>query len=271
VSTPASAPVSAPVLSALVVAHNEEGQLADCLAALAFADELVVVLDKCTDGSKAIAEKFGARLVEGAWEIEGHRRNEGLDACRGAWVLEVDADERANEALGREIRSVIDGLDEGYFLLPFDNYIGDRLVRHGWGASWGVSAAPRLSAKGAKRWGEQRIHPSLTLTGRRRWLTTPIRHNVDRDISDMLRRLDRYSSARAADLRASGDIGGLAGNIRRMFSRFLKCYVSRKGYREGAHGFLIALMAGLYPILSHLKARLEKDAKNGPENEPEGG
>ncbi|MBV39326.1 MAG: glycosyl transferase [Rhodospirillaceae bacterium] len=246
-----------PILSALVVAHNEEAQLADCLAQLGFADELVVVLDKCTDGSKAIAERFDAILVEGAWEIEGHRRNEGLDACIGAWILEVDADERANAALGAEIRSAIDGLSDGYFLLPFDNYIGERLVRHGWGGSWGVSAAPRLSARGAKRWGEQRIHPSLSLNGPRRWLKTPIRHNVDNDISDMLRRLDRYSSARAADLRASGDVGNLASNIRRMFSRFIKCYLSRKGYREGAYGFLIALMAGLYPILSHLKARLE--------------
>jgi glycosyltransferase involved in cell wall biosynthesis len=248
-----------PGLSVLVVAHNEAAQLADCLDALGFADELVVVLDKCTDGSKAIAEHFGARLVEGAWEIEGHRRNAGLDACRGDWILEVDADERANEALGAEILSAIRGLRDGYFLLPFDNYIGSRLVRHGWGASWGVSAAPRLSAKGAKRWGEQRIHPSLTLNGPRRWLKTPIRHNVDKNISDMLQRLDRYTTARAADLRASGDIGGLGGNIRRMFSRFGKCYLSRKGYREGAYGFLIALMAGLYPILSHLKARLESE------------
>ena len=156
-----------PILSALVVAHNEEAQLADCLAQLGFADELVVVLDKCTDGSKAIAERFDAILVEGAWEIEGHRRNEGLDACIGAWILEVDADERANAALGAEIRSAIDGLSDGYFLLPFDNYIGERLVRHGWGGSWGVSAAPRLSARGAKRWGEQRIHPSLSLKDRK--------------------------------------------------------------------------------------------------------
>jgi glycosyltransferase involved in cell wall biosynthesis len=248
-----------PVLSVLVVAHNEAAQLADCLEALVFADELVVVLDKCTDGSKAIAEGFGAHLVEGAWEIEGHRRNAGLDACRGGWVLEVDADERANEALGAEITAAIQGLESGYFLLPFDNYIGGRLVRYGWGGSWGVSAAPRLSARGAKRWGEQRIHPSLTLNGPRRWLKTPIRHNVDKNISDMLQRLDRYTTARAADLRASGDIGGLGGNIRRMFSRFGKCYLSRKGYREGAYGFLIALMAGLYPILSHLKARLESE------------
>ncbi|MBT4686925.1 MAG: glycosyltransferase family 2 protein [Rhodospirillaceae bacterium] len=248
-----------PNLSALVVVHNEEAQLADCLGTLGFADELVVVLDKCTDNSKAIAESFKARLVEGSWEIEGHRRNQGRDACQGAWILEVDADERADEALGREIQSAIRAENDGYFLLPFDNYIGTRLVRHGWGGSWGVSAAPRLSAKDAKRWGDQRIHPSLTLTGPRRWLKTPIRHNVDRDISDMLQRLDRYTTSKAADLRASGDIGNLASNIRRMFSHFAKCYISRKGYREGAYGFLIALMAGLYPVLAHLKARLEDD------------
>ena len=250
-----------PVISVLVVVHNEEGQLASCLDTLGFADELVVVLDNCTDGSKAIAQKFGARLVEGAWEIEGHRRNKGLDACLGSWILEVDADERVNKVLGREIQAAIAGLDDGYFLLPFHNYIGGRLVRYGWGGSWGVSAAPRLSARGAKRWGDQRIHPSLTLNGPRRWLKTPIRHNVDKNISDMLQRLDRYTTARAADLRANGDIGGLGNNIRRMFSRFGKCYLSRKGYREGAYGFLIALMAGLYPILSHLKARLEPDGE----------
>ena len=77
-------------LSALVVAHNEEKQLAACLETLKFADEIVVVLDKCTDGTKAIAEAHGAKTVEGAWHIEGHRRNTGLDACGGDWILEVD-------------------------------------------------------------------------------------------------------------------------------------------------------------------------------------
>jgi hypothetical protein len=82
-------------------------------------------------------------------------------------------------------------------------------------------------------------------------------HYVDKNISDMLRRLDRYTTARAADLRDNGDIGNLGANIRRIFSRFWKCYISRRGYREGAYGFLIALMASLYPILSYLKARYE--------------
>lgn len=247
-------------LSALVVCHNEERQLAACLERLRFADEIVVVLDRCTDGSAEIARGFTDKLLEGAWPLEGPRRNAGIDACTGDWIVEVDCDERLSPALAAEIRATIEHASPGYFLIPFDNYIGDRLVRYGWGAAWGVSAAPRLFSRGAKRWGDQRIHPALDLQGPKRALRTPMEHYVDRNISDMLHRLDRYTSARAADLRASGDIGTFGANLRRIWSRFWKCYVARKGYREGLYGFLIALMAGLYPILSYLKARLEPDA-----------
>ena len=57
----------------------------------------------------------------------------------------------------------------------------------------------------------------------------------------------------------SGDIGTYRSNLRRMVTRFWKCYVGRKGYREGPYGFLIALCAALYPILSYLKARYEEE------------
>ena len=248
-------------LSALVVAHNEEDNLDACLAALAFADELVVVLDKCTDGSKTIAAKYTDRLIEGSWDIEGPRRHAGLDACTGDWILEVDADERVSPELAVEIRSAIQDAPFGHFLIPYDNYIGKTLVRYGWGASWGVSATVRLFSKGAKVWGQQRIHPGVELKGERMWLKNRMVHLVDKDISDMLQRLDRYSTARARDLRASGDIGSFANNVRRLFSRFFKCYVGRKGYKEGGYGFLIALMAGLFPLLAYLKASLEGDGK----------
>ena len=246
-------------LSALVVAYNEEANLADCLETLRFADELVVVLDKCTDRSKEIASRYTDRLIEGSWEIEGERRNTGIDACHGDWIVEVDADERVPPELAREIRTIATTETDGYYNIPFDNYIGKRCVRYGWGASWGNSSAPRLFRKGCKRWGDQRVHPALELRGPRGRLESRVIHYVDRDISDMILRLDRYTTARAADLRASGDIGRFSSNIRRIFSRFYKCYVGRKGYREGPYGFLIALFAGLYPILSYLKARLEDE------------
>jgi glycosyltransferase involved in cell wall biosynthesis len=255
-------------VSALVVVHNEEDILAACLEKLSFADELVVVLDKCTDASRDIALSFtdAAHLVEGSWELEGPRRNAGLAACAGDWVVEIDADEHVPPELAREIRAVIATSAADYHDLPVDNYIGTHRVRYGWGASFGTSAVPRLSRKGAKVWGEQRVHPALSWHGRNGnpavkgpILANRIDHYVDAGISDMLHRLDRYSTARARDLRESGNPGSLANNVRRFFSRFYKCYVGRKGYREGGWGFLIAVCAGLYPLLSYLKATLEKE------------
>jgi glycosyltransferase involved in cell wall biosynthesis len=250
-------------LTAVDVARNEEAQLEECLATLDFADEIVVVLDRSGDGSAEIARRHTDKVIEGAWELEGPRRNTALDAAAGDWILELDADERVPPALAAEIRATIaTATAPAHYLIPFDNYIGRTRVRYGWGASWGVNSAPRLFSRGAKRWGDQRIHPSLELQGTPRRLRARMIHHVDRDIADMIRRLDRYTAARAADLRDNGKIGGLPGTIRRAFSRFFKCYVSRKGYREGAWGFLIALFAGLYPLLSHLRARLEPEAPN---------
>ncbi|MBL6957820.1 MAG: glycosyltransferase family 2 protein [Rhodospirillales bacterium] len=247
-------------LSAVVSIHNEDKQLAECLECLRFADELVVVLDKCTDDSQVIAESYTNRLVDGAWEIEGDRRNAAIEACRGDWILEVDADERVGPELAGEIRAVIGNTSFDWHEIPVDNYIGGKLVRWGWGASYGKAAYPGLFKKGAKVWGRQRVHPRLTWTGRKGpMLTNRLEHYVDRNISDMIRRLDSYSTARARDLRDSGEIGTMANNLRRLFSRFIKCYVLRKGYREGGYGFLIALFAGLFPLLSHLKAKLEDD------------
>ena len=248
-------------LSALVVAHDEQVRLAACLEKLAFADEIVVVCDKCTDSTPDIARSFGAQVVEGRWDIEGDRRNTGIAACTGDWVLEVDADEHVPAALAAEIRHVIEITQYDWHEILVDNYIGDRLVRHGWGASYGKAAYPGLFRKGAKTWGRDRVHPSLKWNGRKGpMLKNRLDHYVDRNISDMIRRLDSYSTAKASDLRDKGETwGSTAANIRRLFSRFFKCYVRRGGYKEGGYGFIIAICAGLYPLLSHFKAKYEKE------------
>ncbi len=258
-----------PTISAVVVAHNEEAQLADCLASLSFADEIVVLLDRCTDRSRDIASRFADHLVEGAWPREAARRSAAIAACTGEWVFEADADERVSPALAAEIRSVVAHSSASWHLVPVDNYIGDRLVRWGWGAFFGRSAHAGLYRRGVKAWADDRVlHASVTLNGQQGpALEQRLAHYVDRNISDMLIRLDRYTTLRAQDLRDSDDIGSFAHNIRRIASRFWKCYVGRRGYREGYYGFLIALCAALYPILSYLKAQLEPgDQTSSPEN-----
>jgi glycosyltransferase involved in cell wall biosynthesis len=253
----------APTVSALVIAHNEEAQLGDCLDRLRFADEIVVVLDRTTDRSAEIARSAGARVIEGGWELEGPRRNAGLDACRCDWIVEIDADERVPSALAEEIRSAIAQGSSDIFLVPMANHIGTHRIRHGWGAYNGVAAKPILFRRGMKRWGAGRVHPRIELKGQRETLTETLDHYVDRDIRDMVRRLNRYTDLAALDAIDADDIPPLGHSLRRVFSRFWKSYVARKGHREGAYGLALATFSALYPLLIYLKVATAQNAERG--------
>jgi glycosyltransferase involved in cell wall biosynthesis len=254
-----------PDLSALVVARNEEAQLGACLDSLRFADEIVVVLDRSTDGSVAIARAAGARLLEGAWEREGPRRNAGIAECRGRWILEVDADERVPPALAAEIRAATAGADDGHFLVPLVNHIGGRPIRFGWGAYNGVSAKASLFHAGAKEWGAGRVHPAITLKGPRRRLTAALDHFVDRDVTDLFARLNRYTELAALDALEAGKLPRLWPSLRRIWSRGWKSYIARRGYREGPYGIALALFSALYPLLIYLKVATRAGASTqGP-------
>ena len=247
-------------LSVVLCVHNEESVLDACLQRLTFADEVVVLLDRCTDGSEAIARRYADLVIGGDFPLEGPRRATAAAAARGDWILELDADENVPPALAAEVRALVDSAPAAdYFQVPVDNYVGGRLIRHGWGGSFGTTSVARLFRRGTKAWGLEHVHPTVRFQGREGVsLRHGIVHYVDTDIGDMMRRLERYTALRAADLTVHPR-GGVAANLFRAVRRFYKCYVARKGYREGDWGVLIALMAALYPLISTLRARLEAD------------
>src|SRR5579883_2707857 len=239
---------NAPRLSALVVARNEEERLPACLERLRFADEIVVVLDRTTDRSAEIARSFGARVVEGAWAFEGERRTAAVEACRGEWVLEVDADEWVTPGLALEVRRVIATAGDRYFLIPIANHVGGKLIRHGWGAYNGAAARAALYRRGAKRWGKGRVHPPVSYTGSEG-------------------RLTRYSDAAALDAIEKGQRPRFRSAFRRMFSRAWKSYVARRGYREGPYGIALAIFSALYPMLTYLKVVTLRERTEGGQGE----
>ena len=243
-------------LTALIVAHNEEAILSECLERLSFADEILVVLDRCTDASKEIALKFGARTLEGGWEIEGARRMAGIDACTGPWILEVDADEWIEAPLAQEIAAVVRLDQADFYFTPIHNYVGKRWVRYGWLAALAPDLRGSLFRKGFKTWGMQMVHPQVSYSGRRGDdLVQGVRHNFVADVSGLIQRFNRNTSLRADDFTHRGEIGRTVTMARKAVSRFWKCYVARQGYREGGIGVITAMLAALYPLVAHLKAQ----------------
>lgn len=85
-----------PLLSACLIVKDEADLLPGCLDSLeGLVDEIVVHDTGSSDATVAIARAAGATVVLGGWDDDfGAARNVALDACRGDWVLHVDADER---------------------------------------------------------------------------------------------------------------------------------------------------------------------------------
>lgn len=244
-------------LSAVICAHNEEARIAACLDKLGFCEEILVLADRCSDRTADIAKNKGVRVIEGAWPVEGVRKMHGIREAQGDWILEIDADEHVDPLLGEEIRQAMQK-EADWYEIPVWNYIGERLVRNGWGGSFGVRRASRLFHRDCKIWNDEIIHPSFKMSGKPGGLLIqPIHHYVDDNISDMIARLNRYTDANAQELRRKGKIPGFFRSILRGKHRFLKSYFAREGYKEGGWGLLLALMAFLYPVLSAFKARLE--------------
>lgn len=252
-------------LSTLIVAHNEEAKLDECLKRLAFADEIVVVLDRCSDGTKDIAVNYGARLLEGDWDTEGERRMMGIDACTGPWILEVDVDEWVEPPLADEISSVVAADNADFYFIPIHNYVQGRWVRQGWMAALAPDIRGSLFRKGHKTWAMDHVHPDVSFEGARGPdFTNGVRHNLAANISALVRRFNRDTSNSALDLSERRVLGRTRTMIGKSFSRFWKCYVSRKGYKEGGVGLLISILSALYPLVAHLKAIEIKD-RNKPE------
>jgi cellulose synthase/poly-beta-1,6-N-acetylglucosamine synthase-like glycosyltransferase len=92
-----------PELSIIIPARNEEACLADCLRSLSGQAgptyEIIVVDDHSTDGTRAIAEGFPARVIvadalPSGWSGKCNAVWTGAKAAKGKWLLFTDADTR---------------------------------------------------------------------------------------------------------------------------------------------------------------------------------
>jgi glycosyltransferase involved in cell wall biosynthesis len=248
-------------ISAVIVAHNEEKKIEDCLKSLDFVDEIIVVLDKCSDKTKEIVLKYTDKIIEGCWNIEGERRNVALNAANCDWILEMDADERVSLELAEEILSVVKEGSKSAYRVSFKNYIGKREVKFGWMRILAPLKREILTPKGTKKYHEDKeIHPTADLKAEIKHLKNPLIHLMDDDIADLIARFNRFTNWRANDMIARRKIKG--SFIKSLISfeiRFFKSFILKKGYKEGSLGFVIAVLSALYPIVSYLKAKEKSD------------
>jgi len=231
-------------ISVVVITKNEERQIADCLASAAFADDLVVVDDGSTDRTVEIARRYTTRVFQRAMDIEGRHRNWAYAQARHEWVFSLDADERVTPELAQEIQALLaNGAPYETYAIPRRNYIGTRWIRYG---GWYPSAQLKLFKKSVFRWEETTVHPRAFSD--RAWgtLRHDLLHYSYRDRTDFVEKQDGHTTREAQKWLMDGRRVSLAKALWRTVDRFVRAYVLKQGFRDGALGFFVAWMAGKY-------------------------
>lgn len=106
--------------------------LPGCLASLAFADEVIVLVDAAsTDRTAAIARKAGARVFKRTFDTFAGQKNFGIKKAISEWILIVDADERVTSGLAVHIHRVLKGSDRDGYRLKIINVLFGKRLQHG--------------------------------------------------------------------------------------------------------------------------------------------
>lgn len=237
-------------LSVVVITLNEERRIAGCLAAVAWADELMVVDSGSSDATVAIARQQGARVVTRPFTTYADQKNAALDAASGDWILSLDADERVTPELANEIRAAIanPGDAAGFAVLRREHMLG-QWIAHG---SWGPEYKLRLVRRGSGRW-QGAVHETLHANGPTRRLRGVLLHETNDSISDIVRKTDRYTTLEAQEAHAAGARPSLWRMALYPPALFVYSYIVRGGWRDGRAGFVLAALAAYYTFLKRAK------------------
>jgi glycosyltransferase involved in cell wall biosynthesis len=240
---PATPGAPAFALSACIIARNEETALPDCLASVAFCDEIVVVDSGSTDRTVAIAGAAGARVVHQPWLGFGAQRNVALDHARGDWVLEVDADERITPALAAEIQHFVAHAPSDVDLAGLP--LRDLLVGHPLGPSAKYPKyRHRLVRRGTLRHDEQRtVHEGLVAMGPVHPFTGDLEHLLATSWGEAIGDVWRYARLEAEQLHAPRSLRGLViSGLLRPAVKVVYRLVIDGGWRDGVPGLAKILL-----------------------------
>jgi len=240
------------MLSAILITRNEAHNLEDCLASLqGLVDEIVVVDTHSSDETVAIALKFGATVSQpDDWPGFGPQKNRALALATHTWVLSIDADERVTPELAAEINRVIGRTERdgnhpkatenhyGAYAIPRQSWYCGKFIQH---CGWRPDYVLRLFRKSNAKFSDDLVHERVITSNTIGQLKNHLLHYSYLDFSQVLAKVEAYSSASAQQAFNRGERGSILKGVAHGLWAFIRTYVLRAGFLDGAHGLALSI------------------------------
>jgi glycosyltransferase involved in cell wall biosynthesis len=243
-----------PTVSAFVITHNEEANIAECLESVSWADEIVVVDSLSDDHTVEIARQYTERIIPREFAGYTDQTLYAFEQTTGEWVLWLDADERLTPQAQQQIqerlgRSVGPGCDA--FAFPRLTWLLGRWVKH---SGWYPQPKVRLMRRAVSTIGGDKLVPRAVVDGKVVRLTGEILHySYPGGIADMAQRSIKYACIAAEARYEAGRRFSLFRLLTNPPLTFLGRYILRLGFLDGLAGLTIAASAGYYRFVRELK------------------
>jgi glycosyltransferase involved in cell wall biosynthesis len=243
-------------LSLCIITRDAAGELAECLASVAFAAEIVVVDSGSRDDTVEIARRFGARVIEHEWQGFGAQKHFAVTAAAHDWVLCLDADERVTPELAAAIVATMtkrhaESEPVAYAMARRNRFLG-RWLAHGEGyPDWIV----RLFDRRRARWSDDPVHENVVADGRVGRLGGDLLHESAESLAAYVAKQNRYTTLQAEAMHARGErVSGLRLALSPC-ARFFRYYVVRLGFLDGVAGLVHIAIGSFASFLKYAKLR----------------
>ena len=253
-------------LTVIFTTFNEAPNIQAALDSVAnWASEIIVIDSFSTDGTVEIIEKFGKiRLFQRAYFGPADQKNWAIPQASNAWILLMDADERATPEMHAEIANILRGYQkkenvnfepnlpifDGYWV-GFTHFFMGKQVRF---SGWQNDKTIRLIQRDKCRYNDNRVHEEIQKEGLSIGrLTAKFDHYTFRDITHFVQKQERYAAWSAIDHdKKTGRVTAFHFVIKPFF-RFFKHYFLKLGILDGRIGFIIAAVAAWSVFLRYVK------------------
>ena len=238
-------------LSVIITTYNEEENIADCIASVLWADEILVVDSFSTDRTVELARQYPVKLLEREYFGSAAQKNWSLGQVANDWVLILDADERVPEGLAKEILKILGEPPrfDGYYIRRENVALG-RVIRH---SGWSTDKVIRLFHRAKGRYPNRRVHADLDIEGPVPTLRCPFVHYTYRTFEQYFEKILNYAEWGAAQAYREGRKAGFFEIALRPTWRFLRTYVVQGGFLDGLHGLGICGLQACGTFLKYFR------------------
>lgn len=242
-------------ISVLITTFNSEKNIERALKSVKWCDEIIVVDSYSTDGTIKIVSDYTSKIFYKEYEGSSKQLEYGVSLTKSDIVLILDSDEEITEELRSDILKKLksDNFNKGGYRLQRRTFFINKWIKYG---GWGDDFQYRLIDKNHVKFQHTHAaHWSISSEFETETIHSYINHFTYDNIYDYIGRMNIYSSL---DVKTKFESNpGLVIKKRNFLlnpaAEFIKMYFFSKGYKDGVHGFILAVFSSIHKLTAYLK------------------